>query len=85
MHQSDTDSLNLTGIAHALSTVLLIVTLLNGQTHYAIIMLASLISMLACRYVFNGQGFIQFVLYGRTQRIAMLSRERRAKPGTKMQ
>lgn len=63
-----------------LSAILLMVTLLKGQTHHTVIMLASLLIMLACRYVFNGRGFILFVLYGRTQRIATLSRRMRLKP-----
>ncbi|MGK9173812.1 hypothetical protein KXR87_11360 [Yokenella regensburgei] len=62
-----------------LSAALLLVTLLNGQTHHAVIMLASLIALLACRTLFNGRGFILFVLYSRTQRIATLSREMRVK------
>ncbi|WP_437890606.1 hypothetical protein [Phytobacter sp. V91] len=69
------------GILTVLSAALLAVTLLKGDTHHVVIMLASLLIMLACRYVFNGRGFILFVLYGRTQRIATLSRGMRLKSG----
>lgn len=69
------------GILSVLSTALLLITMLNGQTHHAVIMLVSLLIMLACRTVFNGRGFILFVLYGRTQRIATLSRGMRLKSG----
>lgn len=62
-----------------LSAILLMVTLLKGETHHTVIMLASLLIMLACRSVFNDRGFILFVLYGRTQRIATLSRRMRLK------
>ena len=67
------------GILTVLSAVLLVATLLKGETHHAVIMLAALVIMLACRYVLNGRGFILFVLYGRTQRIATLSRRMRLK------
>lgn len=69
------------GILSVLSAALLLITVLNGQTHHAVIMLVSLLIMLACRTVFNGRGFILFVLYGRTQRIATLSRGMRLKSG----
>lgn len=69
------------GVLSVLSVALLLVTVLNGQTHHAVIMLVSLLIMLACRTVFNGRGFILFVLYGRTQRIATLSRGMRIKSG----
>lgn len=69
------------GVLTVLSTVLLLITVLCGQTHHAVIMLISLIIMLACRHVFNGRGFILFALYGRTQRIAALSRGMRIKSG----
>lgn len=69
------------GILSVLSAALLLITVLNGQTHHAVIMLVSLLIMLACRKVFNGRGFILFVLYGRTQRIATLSRGMRLKSG----
>lgn len=69
------------GILSVLSVALLLITVLNGQTHHAVIMLVSLLIMLACRTVFNGRGFILFVLYGRTQRIATLSRGMRLKSG----
>lgn len=62
------------GALTVLSAVLLALTVLDGQTHHAIIMLVALLIMLACRYVLNGRGFILFVLYSRTQRIATLSR-----------
>lgn len=69
------------GVLSVLSVALLLITALNGQTHHAVIMLVSLLIMLACRTVFNGRGFILFVLYGRTQRIATLSRGMRLKSG----
>ena len=69
------------GVLSVLSAALLLVTVLNGQMHHAVIMLVSLLIMLACRTVFNGRGFILFVLYGRTQRIATLSRGMRIKSG----
>jgi O-antigen/teichoic acid export membrane protein len=66
-------------ILTVLSAVLLVVTMLEGMTHHAVIMLVALLIMLACRYVLNGRGFILFVLYARTQRIAALSRGMRQK------
>lgn len=69
------------GVLTMLSAVLLAITVLNGQMHHAVIMLVAMLIMLACRYVLNGRGFILFVLYSRTQRIATLSRGMRIRSG----
>jgi hypothetical protein len=69
------------GVLTVLSAVLLAITVLNGQMHHAVIMLVAMLIMLACRYVLNGRGFILFVLYSRTQRIATLSRGMRIRSG----
>ncbi|ORJ51028.1 hypothetical protein B2M27_07830 [Kluyvera intermedia] len=69
------------GVLTVLSPVLLAITVLNGQMHHAVIMLVAMLIMLACRYVLNGRGFILFVLYSRTQRIATLSRGMRIRSG----
>lgn len=78
-----TSGLRWYGCVHAtltvLSVVLLVLVLLNGKMHHAILMLASLLVMLACRHVLNGRGFILFVLYCRTQRMTTLSRRMRLK------
>ena len=69
------------GVLTMLSALLLAITMLNGQMHHAVIMLVAMLIMLACRYVLNGRGFILFVLYSRTQRIATLSRGMRIRSG----
>ena len=62
-----------------LTTLLFLRSALAGETHHAVMGLIGLLLLLLCRIVLNGRGFILFVLYARTQRIAALARVQRTK------
>ena len=62
-----------------LTTLLFLRSALAGETHHAVMGLTGLLLLLLCRIVLNGRGFILFVLYARTQRIAALARMQRTK------
>ena len=55
-------------------------SLLAAESRHAAMGLIALLLVLLCRAVLNGRGFISFVLYARTQRIARLSRRLFASP-----
>lgn len=68
------------GVYHSLglaTLLLLCSTLFAGNGHHGLLMLIALFLLLGCRYVFNSRAFMAFVLFCRTQRIAMLARTRR--------
>lgn len=60
-----------------LTAVLLFCSAFAGEKHHVVMSGVSLALMLLCRTLFNRPGFILFVLYARTQRIAILARRLR--------
>ncbi|MCH9297891.1 hypothetical protein [Pantoea allii] len=62
-----------------ISTVLLMIYSVITGSHSGLWLLLALVALAGARWILNGQAFILFAIYCRTQRLASVARQRRMK------
>jgi len=62
-----------------ISTVLLLIYSVVTASHSGLWLLLALAALVGARWVLNGQGFVLFAIYCRTQRLTSVARQRRMK------
>ncbi|MDF2042057.1 MULTISPECIES: hypothetical protein [unclassified Pantoea] len=62
-----------------ISTVLLLIYSVVTASHSGLWLLLALAALMGARWVLNGQGFVLFAIYCRTQRLTSVARQRRMK------
>ncbi|TPV29770.1 hypothetical protein FJW02_20910, partial [Pantoea eucalypti] len=62
-----------------ISTVLLLSYSVVTASHSGLWLILALAALVGARWVLNGQGFVLFAIYCRTQRLASVARQRRMK------
>lgn len=62
-----------------ISTILLLAYSVFTASHSGLWLLLALVALASARWILNGQAFILFAIYCRTQRLASVARQRRMK------